>query len=1014
MQLSSLQAIIHAYRMDETECLNTIIPLATMPKASIIRIQKQARQLVELVRQTRLKKSGLDAFLYQYDLSSEEGIALMCLAEALLRIPDAETRDQLIKDKLTSPDWEQHLGKSDSLFVNAATFALMLTGKLLTTENQKNTSFLQVLKRWTSRTSEPIIRQAVSEAMKVLGRQFVMAPTIQGALKRAKPVEKRGYRYSYDMLGEAAKTAEDAKKYFESYQHAIQTIGTANQGLGSIRGPGISVKLSALHPRYEWVNRERIFQELLPQLKVLALQAKEKDMGFTIDAEEADRLDLSLLLIEAIVSDPIFKGWKGFGLAVQAYQKRAIYVIDWLVNLARRHQQTLMVRLVKGAYWDSEIKWTQERGLKSYPVFTRKSSTDVCYLACAKKLLEAQDIIFPQFATHNAYSVAAVLEMAGNNRNFEFQCLHGMGDPLYDNIVGEENLNVPCRIYAPVGGHEYLLAYLVRRLLENGANTSFVNRIIDEQTPIEDLIVDPVAKTEALSFKPHPRIPLPVNLYGFDRLNSLGLDLSNPEETIPLLQDIEKKFPQIAQEKIPLVTIEQVETVIKNAVLAFSSWDKTPVQERAQCLDRMADLLEKNRSALMALLIREGGKTVADAVSEVREAVDFCRYYSWRAREDFKPKILPGPTGEYNQLTLQGRGVIVCISPWNFPLAIFLGQVTAALAAGNTVIAKPASQTPKIAKLAVELLHQAGIPKEAVQCLVGSGSVVGNLLTSDLRIKGILFTGSTETARGINQTLAERKGTIVPFIAETGGQNAMIVDSSALPEQVITDVLISAFSSAGQRCSALRVLFIQEDVYDRMTSMLKGAMAELKVGDPFQLSTDVGPVIDESAKASLQKHAERMMQDARLIYKCVLPSDLPSYPFFAPMAFEISGIEVLTQEVFGPILHVVRYAAKDLDKVLDSINNTGYGLTLGIHSRIQEKVEYSVSRLCVGNTYVNRTMIGAVVGVQPFGGEGLSGTGPKAGGPHMLSRLATERTVSINTTASGGNMALMSLSEDTE
>lgn len=1011
----STEIIQSAYRMDETECIQALLPLATLSADAVLRVQETATQLIQKVRERRITKGGLDAFMFQYDLSSEEGIALMCLAESLLRIPDADTVDRLIKDKLRAPDWEQHLGKSHSLFVNAATWALMLTGKMLEPSEQENSTFANAFKRWAGRTGEPIIRLALSEAMKILGRQFVMARTIHGALKRARKNEQKGYRYSYDMLGEAAKTKEDAELYLQAYHNAIQAIGEAHGGMGPIAGPGISVKLSALHPRYEWVQRERVFKELLPKLKALVLEAKIQNIGFTIDAEEADRLEISLQLLEALVSDPDLKAWKGLGLAVQAYQKRASLVIDWLSHLTKRYHFPLMVRLVKGAYWDSEIKWTQERGLKSYPVFTRKTSTDLCYLACAKKLLSASDLIYPQFATHNAYTVAAILEMAGNSKKFEFQCLHGMGDALYDHIVGKENVNKPCRVYAPVGGHEYLLGYLVRRLLENGANTSFVNRIGDAKLPIQALLIDPVEKTKHLAYKPHPKIPLPIDLYG-SRPNSKGLDLSNALETEPLLKAVSHQLPALLSQTVSSVTAEEVLEAIQKAHAAFPGWTTQALKFRADCLNKMSDLLEHHRATCMALLIREGGKTVPDAVSEIREAVDFCRYYAVQLLEDFKPQVLKGPTGEHNQLTLHGRGIIVCISPWNFPLAIFLGQVTAALAAGNTVIAKPASQTPKIALFASSLLHQAGFPKDVVQCLIGSGSIVGKRLTEDDRIRGIMFTGSTETARGINQTLANRPGPIIPFIAETGGQNAMIVDSSALPEQVVTDVLISAFGSAGQRCSALRVLFVQEEVAERIIKMLKGAMAELNIGDPLQLSTDIGPLIDTGAHQELFKHVERLEQlmptgAVSLLYECSLAPDLPPYAFFAPRAYEIKDLKLLTGEVFGPILHVIRYKASKLDQVLEAINQTGYGLTFGLHSRISTTVDYIYERLRVGNIYVNRSMIGAVVGVQPFGGEGLSGTGPKAGGPHILARLATERSLSINTVASGGNVSLISLSE---
>lgn len=1017
---SLIHAIRHAYRMDETNCVEALLEEAILPKSALRHIEDRARTLVQKVRDSRIKKGGLDAFLYQYDLSSVEGIALMCLAEALLRIPDSETRDRLIRDKIVSQDWEKYLGKSHSWFVNAGTWGLMLTGKMLGSQESAPANLMATFKRLAGRVGEPIIRQAISQGMKILGKQFVMGETIEEALERAEPMEAKGYRYSYDMLGEAAKTRTDAEKYFKAYQIAIEKIGKRSEGLGPIAGPGISVKLSALHPRYEWVNRHRMKKELLPKLKELVMQAKNMNIGFTIDAEEADRLELSLQLFKALAMDQDLGDWQGLGLAVQAYQKRASFVIDWLVRLAEKSGRRLMVRLVKGAYWDSEIKWSQEKGLGGYPVFTRKSSTDVSYLVCAKKILAAQDLFYPQFATHNAYTVSAILEMANISKktDFEFQCLHGMGDTLYDNIVGPIHLNIPCRVYAPVGGHEHLLAYLVRRLLENGANTSFVNRIIDEATPIDELLQDPVEKTRHLKQIPHPRIPLPADLFGDERSNSRGIDLTNPLEIDPILEEINNYFPKIFEKEVSATSLEQLDLILDEALIAAFDWSKTTAERRAKKLEKMAKLLEQHQAFLMVLLIREGGKTVMDALSEVREAVDFCRYYANRCRIDFTPMPLPGPTGEYNQLSLHGRGVIACVSPWNFPLAIFLGQVTAALAAGNAVVAKPASQTPLIAKYAIDLLYEAGFSKKLVHLTVGSGSTIGARLMEDLRISGVMFTGSTETGRGINQTLASRKGPIVPFIAETGGQNVMIVDSSALPEQVVTDVLTSAFNSAGQRCSALRVLFVQEEIADGILQMLKGAMEELKIGDPFKLSTDVGPVIDKNAYESLEKHAiemETLVKENRtkLIYCCDIPEvELPRGVFFAPRAYEIEGIDQLTQENFGPFLHVIRYKLSDLDKVLDSINATGFGLTLGIHSRITETIDYIWTRLRVGNTYVNRNMIGAVVGVQPFGGEGLSGTGPKAGGPHILVRLATERTLSNNIAAAGGNVTLMSLSEE--
>lgn len=1025
MQQNLFKAIQESYRMDENLCLQPLLEAAKLPTPSMQTIEAEARRLVEAVRGDRLKKGGLDAFLYQYDLSSEEGIALMCLAEALLRIPDANSADRLIKDKIASQDWEQHLGKSESWFVNAATWGLMLTGKILTHKKSSSANLLSALKRVVARTGEPVIRNAVRQAMKILGRQFVMAEDIQAALLRAKENEAKGYRYSYDMLGEAAKTKEDAAFYLKSYQEAIEIIGKANNGQGPINGPGVSVKLSALHPRYEWAKREQMQQELLPILKSLVLQAKEADIGFTIDAEEAERLELSLMLFEALVKELDLGSWQGLGLALQAYQKRAYYVIDWLAALATQHKRRFMLRLVKGAYWDSEIKWAQERGLKGYPVFTRKASTDVSFLACAQKLFKAGTLFYSQFASHNAQTVAAVMEMAKLHNmegQYEFQCLHGMGESLYDNIIGigegvaKNKLSVPCRIYAPVGGHQHLLGYLVRRLLENGANTSFVNRIIDEETPIELLIEDPVAKTEKLSEKPHPKIPLPKDLFGQERPNSRGLDLTDSLEMDPVLQAMSKELPRLLKINTQLVNSDFLARHFAEAEQQAEQWSQKDPEARAQCLGRLAELLDSNRNALMALIIAEGGRTVMDANAELREAIDFCWYYAERLRKDFQVQALTGPAGEYNQLTLHGRGIFACISPWNFPLAIFLGQVLAALAAGNAVIAKPASQTPRIAVAVTVLLYEAGIPKAVFHCVVGAGSIIAKYLFETQALAGVMLTGSTETARSINQSLAKREGPIVPFVAETGGQNAMIVDSSALPEQVVGDVITSAFNSAGQRCSALRVLYIQEEVAPLIMNMLKGAMMELTIGDPMDLATDVGPVIDQKAAEELAEHVQALKKsaNAKLIYECQLPENLPNlepHSFFAPVAFEIDNIEMLTHEVFGPVLHVLKYKAKDLDKVVDAINNRGYGLTLGIHSRINEVVEFILSRARVGNTYVNRNMIGAVVGVQPFGGEGLSGTGPKAGGPHMLPRLALERTLSVNTSAAGGNVALMSLEE---
>ncbi len=1038
------KVINDAYRMDEGDCVEHLLDLAPLTRQQQKAVDKIARALVEEVRGARIGKGGIDAFLYTYDLTSEEGIALMCLAEALLRVPDKDTMDRLIRDKITSADWEQHSGKSDSMFVNAATWALMLTGKIVTMEEERTRNMRDIFKRMAGRSGEPVIRKAVSQAMKILGRQFVMGRNIEEALERAKEQEAKGYRYSYDMLGEAAHTQEDANRYFESYQKAINTIGKASKGRGIIQGPGISIKLSALHPRYEFSQRERAIKEITPKLMELALQAKAMDMGLTVDAEEANRLDLSLDIIEKVYGDSALKGWEGFGLAVQSYQKRALPVIEWLEDLAHTHGRRMMVRLIKGAYWDSEIKVSQEMGFDGYPVFTRKASTDTSFIACAKRLLKGGKAFYPQFATHNAHSFAAIMTLAGENTDYEFQCLHGMGQTLYDQVVGANNMNRPCRVYAPVGSHEDLLPYLVRRLLENGANTSFVNRIVDAKAPISEIIADPIIKTAGHESKPHPNIALPMDIYGAERKNSQGVDLSN-RETMNALAKAMGKFAQhewrmgsflgpvvksradgialhvvfspshLASKVGEVVEADtnQVEQSMQAAKEAQPAWDVLPVEKRAECLEKYAELLEENQAELMTILVREAGKTLSDAIAELREAVDFCRYYAVQAKENFsQPTVLQGPTGEYNHLAYHGRGVIVCISPWNFPLAIFTGQITAALVMGNAVIAKPAEQTPIIAHRAVQLMHEAGIPKSIIQLLPGAGEVVGAALVSHKHTAGVIFTGSTQTAHLINQSLAQRQGPIMPLIAETGGLNAMLVDSSALPEQVTQDVIHSAFGSAGQRCSALRVLFLQNDIADKILNMLTGALAEVVVGDPAMLSTDVGPVIDNEALSILQKHSGIMSGQGQLIAQAHLPNNLDEGYFFAPSIFEIKHINELEREVFGPILHVIRYDSKNLDSIIQSINDTGYGLTLGIHSRILETVDKIQRNVHVGNVYVNRNMIGAVVGVQPFGGEGLSGTGPKAGGPNYLHRLCAERSLCVNTTAAGGNASLLSLEDD--
>jgi len=1034
-----------AYRMDETACVEQLLSAITLDDSMTQRIQAQARTLIAQVRSQQLGKGGIDGFMAQYGLSTDEGIALMCLAESLLRIPDEQTVDKLIADKIAPANWQAHIGKSESVFVNAATWGLMLTGKVLQPAEAGANKWQQVMKNVIARSGEPVIRQAVKQAIRLMGRQFVMGQTIEEAIERASVDEKKGYRFSFDMLGEAARTQEDADRYFQSYQQAIRVIGEANQQRGCIEGSGISVKLSALYPRYEFAKAKQVRAQLTPLLLQLAQEAKTFNIGLTVDAEEADRLDLSLSVFADVLNAPELAGWEGLGLAVQAYQKRAFWLIDVLAELAQKAGHRLMVRLVKGAYWDTEIKRSQELGVDGYPVFTRKQATDVSYLACAQKLLAKPQYFYPQFATHNAFTLAAIVEMAGDARDFEFQRLHGMGEALHAQVVERETDKIASRIYAPVGSHTHLLAYLVRRLLENGANTSFVNRIADNDASIEELITNPCERLEKKAVKPHPGITLPAHIFGDPtqgaRVNSRGYDLSNQSVRAQLQQQLAQAMntafvatPLIAaMNKDPreildiispcdrtkkigvanLANAADVETAIQAAVTAQSVWDAMAVHQRANYLLRAADLLEQQTPLFIALLVKEAGKTIPNAIGEIREAVDFCRYYAEQANLQLaKPLLLPGPTGEQNELQLVGRGVIVCISPWNFPLAIFLGQVVAALVAGNAVVAKPAEQTPLIAYYAVKLLHQAGIPVAVVQLLPGYGETIGAQLVKDTRIAGVIFTGSTTTARYINQSLAARKGAIVPLIAETGGQNALIVDSSALIEQVVADVLFSAFDSAGQRCSALRVIFIQQDIAEQFITMLKGAMAQLIVDDPAFLTTDVGPVIDEPARANLLKHIARMKNEATLLYEVPLSEKIKTGTFVAPCAFELQQLQQLTEEVFGPVLHVIRFASANLDKVIADINSTGYGLTFGVHSRIERTIRYIYRCTKAGNTYVNRNMVGAVVGVQPFGGHGLSGTGPKAGGPHYLLRLVNERVLTLNTTAMGGNASLLSLDDD--
>jgi RHH-type proline utilization regulon transcriptional repressor/proline dehydrogenase/delta 1-pyrroline-5-carboxylate dehydrogenase len=1031
----SRKRIERLHRAPEETVVRQLIAMADSGASHRARVQARARQLVEGIRETSAGAGGLDAFLQEYELSNREGVILMCLAEALLRVPDTETADKLIKSKLAEADWEGHLGHSSSLFVNASTWALMLTGRVIALDQPNDIDFGGYFGRLVARSGEPVIRQAMVQAMRIMGRQFVMGRTIKEGLARARDDEKEGYRHSFDMLGEGARTDADAVRYLDAYAAAIKAVGAASAGRGVVDGPGISVKLSALHPRYELAHHDRVLDQLYARLHELAAQAKAVNIGFTIDAEEAARLDLSLDIVDKLSADPALAGWDGLGLAVQAYQKRAHAVLPWLAEIARRDSRRWMVRLVKGAYWDTEIKLAQEQGLDGYPVFTRKPSTDLSYLACARFMMENRNLFYPQFATHNAHTLAAVMEMAGGERDFEFQRLHGMGEALYDQVVSGATGEAPvlCRIYAPVGSHEDLLAYLVRRLLENGANSSFVNRIVDQDAPIDDIIADPVDVVARFFPVSHPRIPLPVDLYGPERANAKGIDLNDRASLRALAEAMDRhKGPWqagsgLGGKEVAVISpkdgtavvgtvrnanSEDIERALDQARKAQPDWDRLGGVARGAVLRRVADAMEAATPELMALCALEAGKTLADGIAEVREAVDFLRYYAARAETDFNaPQALPGPTGEANTISLHGRGTFACISPWNFPLAIFTGQVAAALAAGNAVAAKPAEQTPLIAQRAVDMLHAAGVPDQVLHLLPGDGAEVGGKLVADVRVDGVAFTGSTETARAINRALAGRDGPIVPLIAETGGQNAMIVDSTALPEQVVGDAVLSAFRSAGQRCSALRVLFVQDDIADKVIRMLAGATKELKLGDPAMFDTDVGPVIDADAKAILQAHALRMESAGKPICLAKLPHGLDKGHFFAPRAYEIADLAVLEREVFGPILHVIRFDAAALDEVIDAINATGYGLTLGVHSRIDTVHEHISTRVHAGNAYINRNMIGAVVGVQPFGGEGLSGTGPKAGGPRYLYRFAVERTLSVNTTAAGGNAALMSLED---
>jgi RHH-type transcriptional regulator, proline utilization regulon repressor / proline dehydrogenase / delta 1-pyrroline-5-carboxylate dehydrogenase len=1011
------------YAPDDVAIARQLLDASRLSANREATVDQTATTLIEAIRSNDDRLGGVEDMLREFALSTREGLALMVLAEALLRVPDARTADRFIEDKLGEGDFIHHETKSSAFLVNASAWALGLSARVI----QPGETPEGTIGRLVKRLGAPAVRAATRQAMRLMGSHFVLGETIEAALARAR--SGGAPRYSFDMLGEGARTSSDAERYFNAYASAIQAIGASAGSRPLPDRPGISIKLSALHPRFEAVSRQRVLTELVPRLIDLAQRAKSFDLNLTVDAEEADRLELSLEVIAAAFSDASLSGWDGFGLAIQAYQKRAAAVIDYTHDLAAKLNRRMMVRLVKGAYWDSEIKRAQERGLADYPVFTRKAMTDLNYVACAEQLLKLRPRLFPQFATHNALTVATVIEIAGDERGFELQRLHGMGEALYARLIADRP-NLACRTYAPVGSHRDLLAYLVRRLLENGANSSFVALAADDVVPVTKLLRRPADILGAATNARHPNIPLPADLYGTKRKNSRGFEFGDRAALQELLAAVKAESAPVtaagpiggktgngearqlfapADPSTPIgsvieATAGDVDTAMAAASAGFLTWSRTPASVRASHLEHAADLLEQRAARFIALLQREGGKTLDDAVSEVREATDFCRYYASLGRYLLAAgEAMPGPTGESNVLGLRGRGVFVAISPWNFPLAIFMGQITAALMAGNAVVAKPAEQTPLIAFEAVRLLHEAGVPASALHLVPGDGRI-GAALVAHSDVAGVVFTGSTEVARAINRALAGKDGPIVPLIAETGGINAMIVDATALPEQVADDVLLSAFRSAGQRCSALRILFVQEDVADRMIEMIAGAARELKIGDPGDVSVHIGPVIDTEAKARLDAHIARMKRETRVHFAGHAPAGL----YVAPHIFELADAGQLTEEVFGPVLHVVRYAADRLDEVLASIERTGYGLTLGVHSRIDDVVDAVVERLAVGNIYVNRNMIGAVVGVQPFGGAGLSGTGPKAGGPHYLARFATEQTVTINTAAAGGNAALLS------
>jgi RHH-type proline utilization regulon transcriptional repressor/proline dehydrogenase/delta 1-pyrroline-5-carboxylate dehydrogenase len=1023
------RAIAAAKFTPEEDAVGGLLAAVSLTAEQRRMIEDRATQLVEGVRARSDEHSMLDVFLQEFGLGNEEGVALMCLAEALLRIPDADTIDALIADKIVPGRWADHLGQSGSTFVNASTWGLLLTGRVLAMDRFTGRTPTEVLGRLVGRLGEPVIRNAMRQAMRILGAEFVLGRTIEEAIERGIAEHGTDARFSFDMLGEGARTAADAERYCDAYGQALARVGTFAGGKGSRAGSGISVKLSALHPRYEYAQRRRVVEELYPRLLLLAKAAARQDVGLSIDAEESDRLELSLELFEALAGAPELSGWEGLGLVVQAYGKRAYGMVEWLEALARARARRFQVRLVKGAYWDAEIKRAQEQGWSDFPVFTQKAHTDVAYIACAERLLAARAALYPQFATHNAHTLTAVLALGASADDCEFQRLHGMGELLYRVAAEQFDALPPVRIYAPVGGHRDLLAYLVRRLLENGANSSFVNRFLDAEVAAREVVRDPLAAATELPPR-HPSIRLPAALYGERRPNSKGFDLTDPAAVAALeaviaagrsrrfaaggdtadAKRIEVRNPADRDDLVGMCTVAdalQIDAAFARAAGAQPAWDGRGGAARAAVLRALGDALEADRDTLMTLLLREAGRTIPDALAEIREAVDFCRYYAFNAEAHFEaPERLDGPTGERNELSLHGRGVFVCISPWNFPLAIFLGQIAAALAAGNAVVAKPAEQTPLIGARAVELAHAAGVPGEVLAYVPG-GAAVGRALIADARCAGVAFTGSTATATAINRVLAARDGPIVPLIAETGGQNAMFVDSTALLEQLTDDVLRSAFGSAGQRCSALRILLLQRDIADRALAMLIGAMHELTIGDPTQLETDIGPLIEADAVERLAAHTAALAAAGCRLETVALPASCANGSFMAPHIAVVEDLSMLEEEHFGPVLHVLRYDVAELDEMIDAVRGLGFGLTMGIHSRIDERVQHVFERSAVGNTYVNRNMIGAVVGVQPFGGQGLSGTGPKAGGPHYLPRFAVERTLTVNTMAKGGNIELL-------